>query len=74
MGYELVGASKEDLRRQVPTQLTAKATLNSDGLEGEFIPTGRHIAAALLAGDHESLPISGHLEHPIMIGRYITRI
>jgi hypothetical protein len=51
----LVRASEEDLRRQVPAQLAAQRAFDRDGLKRKFIPTGRHIAAAVLAGDDEGL-------------------
>jgi hypothetical protein len=67
MGYELVGASEEDFGRQVPKQFATEGALDGDGLKRKFFPTGRNVAAALLAGDDEGFAISGHLEHASMI-------
>lgn len=66
--YELVRPTKEEFRRQVPARVTAKRTLNGDGLKWELSQTGRHVAAAALAGDHEGFAVSGCLEHASMIG------
>jgi len=52
-GDEWVRPTEEDLARQVPAQFAAERTLDADGLEGEFLTTRRHVAAAPLAGDHE---------------------
>ena len=68
VNYELVGFSEEDLGGKVPTQFATEGALNSDGLKGELPDAGWNVAAALLAGHHEALPISGHWEHGSMVG------
>jgi len=55
-GDQLVRLPEEDLRRQVPAQLSTEGTLDGDRLEGELIPARGHIAAAPLAGDHDAMP------------------
>lgn len=55
MNHELVGATEEDLGRQVPTKLATAGALDGDGLKRKLLPTGRHIAAAFLAGHNENL-------------------
>ena len=52
----MVRLPEEDLRRQVPAQLSTEGTLDGDRLEGELIPARGHIAAAPLAGDHDAMP------------------
>ncbi len=74
MNDELVGATEEDFGGEVSAQFAAEGTLDGDGLKGEFTPARRHVAAAFLAGHHEGLPISGHLEHASMVGKEMTRI
>ena len=69
MNHELVRSPEEDFRGQVSAQLAAEGALDRDGLKRKFFPTGRHIAAASLAGHHEGLPTSGHLEHASIIGK-----
>ena len=70
----MVRSPEEDLCGKVPAQLAAERAIDGDGLEWKFLPTGRHITTASLACHHEGLPISGHLEHAIIIGRYITNL
>ena len=41
---ELVRATEEDLRWQVPAKFFAVGALGGDGLKWEFIPPGRHDA------------------------------
>jgi hypothetical protein len=69
VNHELVGATEEDLGRQVPTKLATEGALDGDGLKGEFTDAGWNVVAASLACHHEGLPISGHLEHASMIGK-----
>jgi hypothetical protein len=73
-GGELVRPTEKNFGGQVPAQFAAKRALNGDGLKGELPDAGWNVAAASLASDDEALPISGHLEHASMIGKYITRI
>jgi len=68
VNYELVRTPERDLRWQVPARFAAAGALNCDGLEREFLDARWNIAAAPLAGHHEALAISGHLEHASMIG------
>jgi len=51
----LVRPTEEDFRWKVPTQFAAQWTLDGDGLEAEFFPARRYIAAAPFAGDDEGL-------------------
>jgi hypothetical protein len=53
----VVRTAQVDLRRQVPAQLAAEGALDRDRLEGEFLPTGGHIAAAALTGDYKQSPL-----------------
>jgi hypothetical protein len=55
VNHKLGWPTEEYLRREVPSQFAAQGALDGDRLKREFIPTGRHIAAASLAGDHEGL-------------------
>jgi hypothetical protein len=41
--YEIVWSSEEDFGRQVPTQFATEGTLNSDGLEREFLDSGWNV-------------------------------
>jgi hypothetical protein len=52
---KFVSSPEEDLGGQVPAQFAAELARDGDGLKGEFIPPGWHIAAALLAGHNEGL-------------------
>jgi hypothetical protein len=54
----LVWPTEEDLTWQVPALFTAEGALDGDGLKWEFPQAGRHIAAALLAGDDEGFAAS----------------
>jgi hypothetical protein len=51
--------AQKHLRGQVPAQLATERALDGDRLEREFPDTGRHIAAAPLAGDDELSPLDG---------------
>jgi hypothetical protein len=68
MGYRMVRPSEEDLSGKVTAQFATEGTLNGDGLKGKLCDARWNVAAAPLACDDETLPISGHLEHFIMIG------
>jgi hypothetical protein len=68
VNHELVRSSEEDLRWQVPANFTTEGALNGDGLERKLHDAGWNVAAALLAGHHEGLAISGCREHASMIG------
>jgi hypothetical protein len=51
----LVWTAEEDLARPVLPEFTAEGAFDRDGLEREFLPPGRHVASAALAGDDEGL-------------------
>lgn len=72
--YELVWPTEEDLARPVLPKLTAKLTLDRDGLKRKFLPPGGHIAAALLAGDHEGFAARGGWEHGDIIGEHEAKM
>jgi len=55
----LVRLPEEDLRGQVPAQLSTQGALDGDRLEGELLTPGWHIAAAPLAGDYEVPTLDG---------------
>jgi hypothetical protein len=50
---ELVRATEEDFRGQIPARFTAEGTINGDGLKRKLPDTGWDIAAATLAGYDE---------------------
>jgi hypothetical protein len=52
-GDELVRPTEKDFSGEVPPHFTAQRALDSDGLEREFIPPRKHVAAAPLAGHDE---------------------
>jgi len=54
-GDELLRSPEEDFARPVPPNFAAQGTLNGDGLEGELLQAGGHIAAAPLARHDEHL-------------------
>jgi len=56
---ELVRATEEDLRWQVPAQFAAEGALDGDRLEGELLTARGYVAAASLAGDDEKSPLDG---------------
>ena len=68
VNHELVRSPEEDLRWKVLAQFATEGALDGEGLKGELPDAGWNIAAALLAGHHEGLLISGHLKHASMIG------
>jgi hypothetical protein len=68
VNHELVRSPEKDLGWHVPTQFATEGALNGDGLKRELPDARGHITAAWLAGHHEGLPISRHLEHASMIG------
>jgi hypothetical protein len=51
----LVRHTETDFVWPVLSEFTAEGTLDSDRLEGKFLPARRHIAAAQFAVDHEGL-------------------
>jgi hypothetical protein len=51
----LVWPTEKDFGRQVPALFATERALDRDGLERELPDAGRHITAALLAGDDEGL-------------------
>ena len=52
----------------MPAQLAAQGALNGNGLEREFPQSGRHVAAAKLAGHDEGLAARWRREHGDTIG------
>jgi len=66
--HELVCPTEKDFARPVLPNFAAQGALDGDGLEGELLPPGWHVAAATLAGHHEGLAATGSWEHAGMIG------
>jgi hypothetical protein len=71
--HELVRATEEDFGGEVSSQFAAKWALDGDGLKWKFIPTGRHMAVASVAGHHEYLAISVCREHASMIANRLRK-
>jgi hypothetical protein len=68
LNHQLVRPTVEDFGGKVLPEFATEGALNGDGLKGELLDARWYVAAASLACDDETLPISGHLEHVSIIG------